>query len=138
MSLDPRSQYTTESNPRARQRLWKQQRPKFDVVGWVLDLAGLESARHQRVLDVGCGNGMYLRELTGTPHGGRGLRSLTGHAGRTATHPQLVNADVTRLPFATSVFDVVLAPHMLYHVADRELAAFAMRRVLKAVAVASW
>ena len=63
MSLNPPSQYATESNLRARQRLWEQQRPKFDIVGWVLEVAGLGPTTHQRVLDVGCGNGMYLREL---------------------------------------------------------------------------
>jgi ubiquinone/menaquinone biosynthesis C-methylase UbiE len=34
-------------------------------------------------------------------------------------HPRLVNADATRLPFGDAAFDVVLAPHMLYHVPDR-------------------
>ena len=32
--------------------------------------------------------------------------------------PLLVNADVRRLPFPTGAFDVVMAPHMLYHVDD--------------------
>ena len=48
-----------------------------------------------------------------------------------ATHAELVNADVARLPFTESVFDVVLAPHMLYHVSDRQAAASEMRRVLR-------
>ena len=56
VSLNPPSQYATESNLRARQRLWEQQRPKFDIVGWVLEVAGLGPTTHQRVLDVGCGN----------------------------------------------------------------------------------
>ena len=43
----------------------------------------------------------------------------------------LVNADVTQLPFPASAFDVVLAPHMLYHVADRAAAAHEMRRVTR-------
>jgi SAM-dependent methyltransferase len=47
-----------------------------------------------------------------------------------APHRQLVNADVTALPFSRSAFDVVLAPHMLYHVGDRKTASTEMRRVL--------
>jgi SAM-dependent methyltransferase len=46
-------------------------------------------------------------------------------------HPRLVNADVTALPFRRHAFDVVLAPHMLYHVADREATAAELRRVLR-------
>jgi SAM-dependent methyltransferase len=48
------------------------------------------------------------------------------------SHRPLVNADVTALPFAAASFDVVLAPHMLYHVDDRATAAKELRRVLAA------
>jgi ubiquinone/menaquinone biosynthesis C-methylase UbiE len=44
-------------------------------------------------------------------------------------HHALVNADVTALPLTTASFDLVLAPHMLYHVDDREQAAAELRRV---------
>lgn len=47
------------------------------------------------------------------------------------TDANLVNADVTRPPLAASAFDVVLARHMLYHVADRESAVSEMRRVVR-------
>jgi SAM-dependent methyltransferase len=42
----------------------------------------------------------------------------------------VVNADAQALPFLGCSFDVVLAAHMLYHVADRELAVNEMRRAL--------
>jgi hypothetical protein len=61
MSLNPPTQYADDRNLRARQRLWLCQRPPFDIVSWVLDLAGL--APDLRVLDVGCGNGTYLRAM---------------------------------------------------------------------------
>ena len=42
-----------------------------------------------------------------------------------------VNADVERLAMTDDAFDVVLAPHMLYHVPDGIAAAGEMRRVLR-------
>jgi len=65
MTLNPPDQYADDRNLRARQRLWQHQVPLFDVAGWVLGLAGL--APGMRVLDVGCGNGEYLRALAGYP-----------------------------------------------------------------------
>ncbi|HEY1617163.1 MAG TPA: class I SAM-dependent methyltransferase, partial [Streptosporangiaceae bacterium] len=49
---------------------------------------------------------------------------------RSASHPELVNADVTALPFRDGWADVIVAPHMLYHVPDRAAAAGEFRRVL--------
>ena len=131
MSLNPPTQYSTDANLRARQRLWEVQDPWFDLVGWVLDVAGLDPPTDARVLDVGCGNGIYLNELRrrGTPAVGCDLS--TGMLAAAAPHPCLVTADVTRLPLAAASFDVVLAPHMLYHVSDRPMAATEMRRVLR-------
>ena len=63
MRLNPPGQYADDRNLYARQRLWQHQVPFFNVVGWVLGLAGL--APGMRVLDAGCGNGAYLRALAG-------------------------------------------------------------------------
>lgn len=130
MSLNPVSQYATEGNLRARQRFWEHQQPPFDIVAWVLDVAGVGSAPGHRVLDVGCGNGAYLDELRRRGVHAVGCDLSPGMLAAAATHPHLVNADVIRLPFAPRAFDLVLAPHMLYHVAERGLAAAELRRVL--------
>jgi cyclopropane fatty-acyl-phospholipid synthase-like methyltransferase len=61
MAINPPSQYADDSNLRTRQHLWELQDPPFDLVGWVLDLAGVDATG--RVLDVGCSNGAYLRAL---------------------------------------------------------------------------
>ena len=61
MTLNSPGQYSDDRNLRARQRLWSYQSPFFDIVGWVLGLAGLSPG--VRVLDAGCGNGLYLRGL---------------------------------------------------------------------------
>lgn len=131
MSLNPRTQYATERNLRARQRLWEEQRPPFDIVSWVLDLAGLPPGTPARVLDVGCGNGAYLRQLRVRRIEAIGCDLSRGMLAAATPHPRLVNANVTALPVSSSAFDVVLAPHMLYHVDNRVAAASEMRRVLR-------
>jgi SAM-dependent methyltransferase len=131
VAVNPPSQYATDANLRARQRLWDQQQPPFDIVGWVLELAGLTAASQRAVLDVGCGNGRYLAELRRRGIDAVGCDLSPGMLAAAAPHPRLVNADVTALPFPADAFDVVLALHMLYHVTDRRAAATEMRRVLK-------
>lgn len=130
MSLNPPAQYATDANLRARQRLWEEQQPFFDITAWVLEIAGLGSPRHERVLDVGCGNGMYLKELRRRGLIATGCDLSRGMLAAAGPHRPLMNADVTALPFATAAFDVVVAPHMLYHVDDRKTAATELRRVL--------
>jgi SAM-dependent methyltransferase len=127
VALNPPGQYADDRNLRARQRLWQHQAPFFDVVGWVVGLAGLSPGL--RVLDAGCGNGEYLRALAGQPVRAVGCDLSMGML-RSAAHPALLNADVTALPLQDGTFDVVLALHMLYHVPDRQAAVRELRRVL--------
>jgi SAM-dependent methyltransferase len=127
VGLNPPGQYADDGNLRARQRLWQHQDPYFDIVGWVLGLAGLEPG--MRVLDAGCGNGLYLRAMAK-----RGVRAagcdLSAGMLRSAGHRPVLSADVTALPARDGAFDVVLAVHMLYHVPDRAAAVRELRRVL--------
>jgi SAM-dependent methyltransferase len=134
MALNPETQYADDRNLRARQRLWERQEPRFDLFGWVLGLA--EVAPGQQVLDLGCGNGAYLRALRQREIDAVGCDLSLGMLRAAGEHPRLVNADAARLPFDEAAFDVVLAPHMLYHVPDRTAAAHEMRRVLRAGGVA--
>lgn len=127
--LNPPTQYETDANLRARQRLWQHQQPPFDIVGWVLELAQVDVG--QRALDVGCGNGVYLRRLEEGGVVAVGCDLSPGMLRAAAPHRRLVCGDVQRLPIRRSAFDVVLAPHMLYHVEDRAAAASEMRRVLR-------
>jgi SAM-dependent methyltransferase len=127
VTLNPPAQYADDRNLRARQRLWQHQSPYLDIVGWVLDLAGV--ARGLRVLDVGCGNGTYLQALRARHVAAVGLDLSPGML-RSAGHREVVNADVVALPVRDASFDIVLAPHMLYHVADRAQAIRELRRVL--------
>lgn len=129
MALNPDSQYADDRNLRARQELWSHQRPRFDIVAWVLGLADVQVG--DRVLDVGCGNGTYLQQLSSTGVHAIGCDLSVGMLGTVAGGLPLVNADVVALPFLDDAFDVVLAPHMLYHVADRGSAVGELRRVLR-------
>ena len=134
MAMNPSSQYATDRNLASRQRLWSTSRrvPEFDLFSWVLDLAGVTQGRTQSVLDVGCGNGAYERALVKRGHRGaaggggplrRDVAARHGCGGRPGGRAE-------PFPFRRSCFDLVLAPHMLYHVPDIEVAAREIRRVL--------
>jgi SAM-dependent methyltransferase len=131
VSLNPPTQYATDVNLQARQRLWKKQQPPFDLVAWVLDVGGLQPGSTARVVDIGCGNGAYLTKMRARDIDAVGCDLSPGMLAAAAPHRKLVNADIVALPFSASAFDVVLAPHMLYHVAEREAASSEMRRVLR-------
>jgi len=131
--INPAGQYATEDNLASRQRLWSTSRrvPNLDFVSWVLDLAEVAQGGIQRVLDVGCGNGLYERSLVKRGHQGpRVAVDLSAGMLRLVSDAAVVLADVQRLPFSPSSFDLVFAPHMLYHVPDIEVAASEIRRVL--------
>jgi SAM-dependent methyltransferase len=136
MAANLPTQYATDANLAARQRLWQVGRREpdtaFDLYAWVLDLAGLDGDRAGDVLDIGCGNGGYERALADRGHRGR-LVALDLSAGMLANvaGAARVQADAQVLPCAGESFDVVLAPHMLYHVPDIGAAAAEARRVLR-------
>lgn len=101
---------------------------------------------HHRILDVGCGNGRHLAEASR-------FRNVTAvgadlcHAdlvearNRIAFHKEwgehgggtnlLMTADITRLPFRTHFFDLVICSEVLEHIPDHQRAAAELYRVLK-------
>jgi SAM-dependent methyltransferase len=123
-----RQHYASDDRLSARQRIWHTSRrePPFNLYSWVLGVARLNGG--DRVLDLGCGNGMYLELIDAV-----GLDASVGmlRAARTRTANPLAAGDAVALPLASASFDVVLAAHMLYHVEDRESAVAEIRRVLK-------
>jgi SAM-dependent methyltransferase len=131
-------QYASDANLAARQAIYAYRVPPTRSVPWAVDLAGL--AGEETVLDVGCGNGLYLHELMQRDH--RGLvvgMDISGGmlpAARERSPAPLLVGDAQRLPFPDDAFGCVLAMHMLYHVPDRDLAIAEMRRVLQPGGVA--
>jgi len=145
-------QYRTDGNLAARQSIYAYQHPRIDLVARVLDLAlsglvepvpvGPERERpelQRTVLDIGCGNGMYLAELAFRRFAGRvvgadlsiGMLAAARQRADRRLTLALANADATALPFADGTADLTLAMHMLYHVPDPSRALRELRRVTK-------
>ncbi len=85
-----------------------------------------------RVLENGCGVGMYVEKLA--PFGGK-IFGLEYDFERTreasCRSPRILNAAGEFLPYPASVFDLILSHEVLEHVADDRLAVQEMVRVLK-------
>jgi len=131
-------QYANDSNLAARQSIYAYQRPRIDLVARAIDLADMHG--HERVLDVGCGNGAYLATLRARGHRGQrfGTDLSVGmlRRARDSSDGPLLVSDAQTLPFTDNAFDVTLAMHMLYHVPDRAAALTELRRVLRPGGVA--
>ncbi len=128
-------QYQTDANLAARQSIYSYQQPRIDLASAVVDLAALSGT--ETILDVGCGNGLYLAELARRGHDGRLIGAdlsagMLAAASSRSTGAGLVTADAATLPLADGAVDVTLAPHMLYHVPDRSAAVREFRRVTRA------
>jgi SAM-dependent methyltransferase len=124
-----REAYRTGANYLDRVALFEYQRPRIAFQEWVLDHA--ELGVHDRVVDVGCGPGLYVRRLRA---GGERLHvvAVDQSAGmvREAGGGGLVG-DAQRLPLASGCADLVLAAHFLYHVADIPAAVAELRRIVR-------
>ena len=132
------NQYKTDTNLAARQSIYAYQHPRIDLPATVLDLATAASAA--TIVDVGCGNGAYLALLARRGFAGRvlGIDLSAGmlavareRLGEAPNPPGLVNADATALPLRDRSADLVLAPHMLYHVPDPARALRELHRITR-------
>ena len=99
-------------------------------LGMIFDAAGVRA--RGRVLENGCGVGMYLEKLAPHAQSVFGLeydfeRTLTAHKNSV----QIINAAGEHLPFPGDHFDLVLSHEVIEHVQDDRMAVAEMVRVLK-------
>ncbi len=95
-------------------------------------LAAARDRLKGRVLENGCGVGMYLQHLA--PHAGSLIGLEFDHERACEAHahvPNVANAACEQLPFPSASFDVVLSHEVLEHVNNDRLAVEEMVRVLK-------
>ena len=125
-------QYRDESRLDTRQSVWRDSADGRNPQEAVATAIRAMSVR--RVLEVGCGTGSFAARLASeNPQAtviatDRSERFVELTAARDLP---VVLADVERLPFPDSHFDVVVAMWMLYHVADLDGGLAEIRRVLR-------
>lgn len=103
---------------------------------WVFDHLLRNAPPSARVLEIGAGTGaLWSRNSARVPGGWRVLLTdpSAGMAAALRIAPgahQVARADAAHLPVASSVCDVVIANHMIYHARDRPAAIAEFARVL--------
>jgi len=102
----------------------------------VFSMAGVKDG--ERVLDAGCGTGIYSIELAKEGARVTGLDASLGmlewaraKAGRAGRKIDLIKADARNIPFPDGHFDLVLSVCMLCFVRERQAALLEMKRVLR-------
>lgn len=86
------------------------------------------------VLEIGCGEGRVVRDLTSRGYRVIGVElsaTLIGHAVAADPGGAYVRADAARLPFADATFDLVVAFNSLMDIADMPAAVHEAARVLQ-------
>lgn len=129
--------YATDEHLAVRYRIHERySRPVVDFQRWVLD--AIEWSGDEWVLDVGCGPGAYFAGVAARAPRGRHVAgdlsfgmAQQARQNKDAATFGVLNFDATSLPFPDATFDVVLANHMLYHIAALPGALSEIRRVLK-------
>ncbi len=133
-------QYRDSGNLGARARLHEQYASnRMGWFEWVLEHLALQD--RDQVLECGCGPGwLWRHNLDRLPKGCRITLTdlspgMVSEAQEALAGSQQVNrfldADITRLPFEDREFDLVVANHMFYHVADRPKGLAEVKRVLR-------
>jgi SAM-dependent methyltransferase len=85
-----------------------------------------------RVLENGCGVGMYLQHLAPVAKSVVGLEYELERAKEAQAHsPLVINGACEQLPFTCDAFDVVLSHEVLEHVSDDQQSVAEMVRVLR-------
>ncbi|MEU1375989.1 class I SAM-dependent methyltransferase [Streptomyces triculaminicus] len=121
------SAYNTGHDLAARQNLYQWQTPNYDLPGLVSGY--LEEVRGT-VVDIGCGNGKFIRRLKVDRPDLRVVGTDISAGILAEVPPPVAVADAARLPLADASMNAALALHMLYHVEDIPEAIRELGRVL--------
>ena len=128
-------QYASSTNLAARIALHERcSTNSYGLQRWIFDR--LQLAAGQRLLEAGCGTGSFWIENRDRMPGRLSIVLTDSSIGmvetarREAGLARLAACALPELSFASGVFDVVVANHVLYHVRDRERALIEIRRVL--------
>jgi len=112
------------------------ERRRHDVTGWVRGdepgeaLAAIAEARPQRVLDAGCGDGLFARMIAAPAViGVDSSPAMVARARCRGVDARL--GDIHELPFADGEFDVVVCNWVLYHLHDLDRGVGELARVLR-------
>lgn len=128
-----RRYYATERNLRIHEDTQaKYSVPNIDFVRWTLDT--IDWAGDEIVLDIGPGRGSHYACLL-QQHPAITYYALDLSPNLLLNHPcasdHLALGDAARLPYSDDSFDIVMANHVLYHLADIEAGLAEIKRVLK-------
>lgn len=98
-------------------------------------LSALKPLQPGRILEVGCGTGYWLEQLTLAGHRVWGLDYSRGMLQEATQRPpavgRLTQADAVVLPYAPDLFDAIVCVNALHHFSDQAQFFVAARRVLR-------
>lgn len=128
-----RKHFATDDHLRIRQEIHDQYTvPDRSFAEWALDRVPWQGS--ERLLDVGCGNGLYYNKLVERQqdvnyYGMDLLESMVEHHPLRNKH-RIMLGNAEKLPYANDSFDIVMANHMMHHIDNIETALSEFRRVL--------
>jgi Methylase involved in ubiquinone/menaquinone biosynthesis len=94
----------------------------------------LGDVKGKKILDIGCGPGLYASLLTqkgAVVHGIDISSELIGIAKKEAPTAELIIGDATRLPYKNLEFDIIIALHVLYYLKSWDQVLKEIHAVLK-------
>lgn len=129
-----RKHYSTDDHLRIRQEIHdKYTIPDRSFADWVLDRIPWHGG--ERLLDVGCGNGLYYSKLkVHQPEldyiGIDLMPSMVENHPLAGDKNRVFLGNAEKLPFPDHSFDIVMANHMMHHIDNIEVALSEFQRVL--------
>jgi SAM-dependent methyltransferase len=103
---------------------------RFDVEAWDEALAAVAEARPHRVLDAGCGDGLFARVIAAPQVVGvDSSQAMVDRAHERGVDARV--ADIQNLPFEDDAFDVAVCNWVLYHLPDLDRGLSELARVAR-------